>query len=166
MKTTGLHFSKTIENWDEAIMLGNGQMGCLIWNTPESLRFSIDKNGIWDCSNSPENQENFTYADLKNLIAKKKQRQIEKKYDDCYNNPTPTKLPTGKIIVDLGVKGNVVSDLDFITAEGKIACEDVALKSFIHANDDYGLIEIDSSKPTFFVDNPQYNSKNSGKGEN
>ena len=54
----------TIKNWDEALPLGNGDMGCLVWNSADKLRFSLDKGGIWDCSNPPENQENSTYADI------------------------------------------------------------------------------------------------------
>lgn len=56
MYTKSLHFDKTIEKWDEALPLGNGDIGCLIWNSSDKLRFSLDKGGIWDCSNPPENQ--------------------------------------------------------------------------------------------------------------
>jgi alpha-L-fucosidase 2 len=78
MKTKVLHFDKTIMHWDEALPLGNGDLGCLIWNSSDKLRFSLDKGGIWDCSKSPENQNNFTYNDIKNLVANKKQKQIQK----------------------------------------------------------------------------------------
>lgn len=46
MNTKQLYFNKTIKNWDEAIPLGNGDLGCLIWNKSNKLRFSIDKAGI------------------------------------------------------------------------------------------------------------------------
>ncbi len=48
MYTKSLHFDKTIEKWDEAMPLGNGDIGCLIWNSSDKLRFSLDKGGIWD----------------------------------------------------------------------------------------------------------------------
>lgn len=98
MNTKQLHFSKTIKNWDEAIPLGNGDIGCLIWNSSNKLRFSLDKGGIWDCSNPPEDQENFNYSDLKKLVQTKQQKTINKKYDDCYFNPTPTKDGTELIL--------------------------------------------------------------------
>ncbi len=78
MNTKSLHFDKTIKNWDEALPLGNGDLGCLIWNSSNNLRFSLDKGGIWDCSNSPENQENFTYEDIKSLVTNKKQKALQK----------------------------------------------------------------------------------------
>ena len=145
MKNITLHFDKTIKHWDEALPLGNGDLGCLIWNSSDKLRFSLDKGGIWDCSNPPENQNNFTYDDIKNLVANRKQRQIQKKYDDCYSNPTPTKLPVGKIILNLGIKENIISDLDFNIAQAELTIGEILVKSFIHAQNNYGLIEINKT---------------------
>ena len=156
MKTKVLHFDKTIMHWDEALPLGNGDLGCLIWNSSDKLRFSLDKGGIWDCSNPPENQNNFTYNDIKNLVANKKQKQIQKKYDDCYSNPTPTKLPAGKIILDLGVKKNIISDLDFKTAQAELMIGEISVKSFIPAQNNYGLIEINKTGVNLTIDNPKY----------
>lgn len=68
MNTKQLYFNKTIKNWDEAIPLGNGDLGCLMWNKSNKLRFSIDKAGIWDCSNPPKNQPDFNYSNLKQLV--------------------------------------------------------------------------------------------------
>lgn len=137
-----LRFGKTITQWDEAIPLGNGDLGCLIWGKATSLRFSIDKAGIWDCSNSPEKQEGFNYANLKSLVQRRKQRKINKIFDECYSNTTPTKLPTGRLIINLGVEDKVVSQLDILNAEAQISVGDITIKSFIHSTDDYGLISI------------------------
>lgn len=68
MNTKLLKFDKTITHWDEAIPLGNGDLGCLIWDESSKLRFSIDKAGIWDCSNPPKNQPDFNYSYLKQLV--------------------------------------------------------------------------------------------------
>lgn len=159
MNTKALHFDKTIGKWDEALPLGNGDIGCLIWNSSDKLRFSLDKGGIWDCSSPPENQDNFTYENIKKLVADKKQKQVKKKYDDCYSNPTPTKLPAGKIILDLGVKKNIVSDLDFETAQAQLTIGGITVKSFVHALDNYGLIEINKTGIKLTVDNPKYGKR-------
>lgn len=159
MNTKELHFSKTIKNWDEAIPLGNGDIGCLIWNSSNKLRFSLDKGGIWDCSNPPEDQENFNYSDLKKLVQTKQQKTINKKYDDCYFNPTPTKLPAGKIIIDLRVKENVVSTLDFQKAEAFFKIGDILIKSFVHANENYGMIFIDKKDIKVKIENPKFGKK-------
>lgn len=156
INTKALHFNKTIRKWDEALPLGNGDIGCLIWNKSDKLRFSLDKGGIWDCSNPPENQNNFTYENIKQLVTDKNQKQLKRKYDDCYSNPTPTKLPAGKIILDLGIKANIISDLDFQTAQAQLTIGNISVKSFVHATDNYGLIEINKTNIKLTVDNPKY----------
>lgn len=159
MNTRSLHFDKTIKNWDEAVPLGNGDLGCLIWNSSDKLRFSLDKGGIWDCSDPPENQKDFTYADILDAVRKGRQKYLQKKYDDCYHKPTPTKLPAGKIILDLGVEHNVVSDLNLMTAQAHIQAGNVSLRTFIHANSCCGLIEINKAGVELTVENPKYGKK-------
>lgn len=156
MLNKALHFDKTIMNWDEALPLGNGDIGCLIWNSSDKLRFSLDKGGIWDCSNPPESQNNFTYADILDCVKRGKQGKLYKKYDACYHKPTPTKLPAGKLILDLGVKENIISDLDFNTAQAELTIGEISVKSFIHAQNNYGLIKINKTGINLTIDNPKY----------
>ncbi len=156
MNTKSLHYNKTITKWDDALPLGNGDIGCLIWNRANKLRFTLDKGGIWDCSNSPENQENFTYEDMKRLVAEKNEKMLQEKYDDCYNKPTPTKLPTGKIILNLGTRKNIISDLDFTSAEANLKTGNTSVKAFVHANENYGLIEINKTGVKLKIDNPKF----------
>lgn len=130
MSTKIMRFDKTIDIWDEGIPLGNGDLGCLIWNQSDKLRFSIDKSGIWDTSDSPENEEYFTYDTIRRLVKEKKQKELTKKFDLVYSRPAPTKLPTGKIIIDLGVKEKVVSTLDFERAEAMLEVGSIKLKTF------------------------------------
>lgn len=159
MREYKLKFSHTITAWDEAIPLGNGDLGCLIWGKANELRFSLDKSGIWDCSNPPEEQDGFTYANLIDLVSKRKQRKINKIFDDCYANTTPTKLPTGRLVLDLGTNHEVTSELDILTAESKVAVDSIVVKSFVHATEDYGLIEINSDKITLHLEAPKYGIK-------
>ena len=156
MNTKQLYFNKTIKNWDEAIPLGNGDLGCLIWNKSNKLRFSIDKAGIWDCSNPPKNQPDFNYSNLKQLVKNGEEKIINQKYDDCYYNTTPTKLPTGKIIIDLGVRQNVISKLDMQTAEAELHVGGIKINSFVHAEEDFGLIQIPKPNVKISVANPKF----------
>ena len=156
MDTKSLHYNKTITKWDDALPLGNGDIGCLIWNRANKLRFTLDKGGIWDCSDPPENQENFTYEDMKRLVAEKNEKMLQEKYDDCYNKPTPTKLPAGKIILNLGTRKNIISDLDFNSAEANLKTGNITVKSFIHANENYGLIEVNKIGVKLKIDNPKF----------
>lgn len=154
-----LKYSHAITAWDEAIPLGNGDLGCLIWGKSNELRFSLDKSGIWDCSNPPEEQDGFTYANLIDLVSRRKQRKINKIFDDCYANTTPTKLPTGRIILDFGQNSEVSSELDILTAEAKVAIDKIAVRSFVHAVEDYGLIEINTANVDLRLEAPKYGIK-------
>ena len=45
-----LKFLEPVQRWDEAIPLGNGRVGCLIWGTAQALRFGLDRTDISDLS--------------------------------------------------------------------------------------------------------------------
>lgn len=77
MKTKVLHFDKTIMHWDEALPLGNGDLGCLIWNSSDKLRFSLDKGGIWDCSKSPEIRT-ILHIMISKILLQTKTKQFKK----------------------------------------------------------------------------------------
>ena len=51
-----LTYTKPVTRWDEAIPLGCGQNGALIWGGPDHLRFSLDRTDIWDVS-TPHNTD-------------------------------------------------------------------------------------------------------------
>ncbi len=43
-----LHFDSLASRWDEAIPLGNGMLGALVWQKDQQLRFSLDRADLWD----------------------------------------------------------------------------------------------------------------------
>ena len=43
-----LVFPSLASSWDEAIPLGNGMLGALIWEKDNKLRFSLDRADLWD----------------------------------------------------------------------------------------------------------------------
>jgi hypothetical protein len=43
-----LKFNTLAQKWDEAIPLGNGMIGALIWQKEDNLRFSLDRADLWD----------------------------------------------------------------------------------------------------------------------
>ena len=103
-----------------------------------------------------KNQPDFNYSNLKQLVKNGEQKTINQKYDDCYYNTTPTKLPTGKIIIDLGVRQNVISKLDMQTAEAELQVGGIKINSFVHAEEDFGLIQISKPNVKISVANPKF----------
>ena len=137
-----LNFPNTIKKWDEAVPLGNGDLGCLIWGGPSALRFSIDKGDLWDCTGGPVAGGEYTYRNLIRLVKKKRQREIVRIFDLPYYKATPTKLPAGKIILDLKTSGNVKSSLRLSDASAAVETGGVVLNSFISASRPLGMIRI------------------------
>lgn len=43
-----LSFTDLAAQWDEAIPLGNGQLGALIWKKENTIRLSLDRADLWD----------------------------------------------------------------------------------------------------------------------
>lgn len=161
-----------IERWDEGLALGNGQMGCLIWGSPQGLRFSLDRTDLWDDSVPYGTQDAaFTYRNLVQLARQRDTKKIREIFDAPYQHPTPTKLPAGKIILHFPDYADVESQLHLRQAQAwmrlskqgarnhpipgpamegedtmaKTAMEtaaDIEIKSIVHASLEVGLIMV------------------------
>lgn len=140
-----LKFNEAITSWDEAIMLGNGHVGCLIWGESSGLRFSVDRGDLWDTTGYPGiNDKDFTYKKLVELAYKKDTDTIRKIFDAPYYYPTPTKLPAGKIVLHFEEDQNVCSELDLKTASGEVVIgESIHVKSYLHATNQSGYIRVE-----------------------
>ncbi len=97
-----LRLTAPITTWDEAIPLGNGLLGGLLWGEGGTLRLSLDRGDLWDNRTPPEIHEpGFTYANLQALVKARDQREITRLFDAPYGHPTPTKIPAGRLEVAL-----------------------------------------------------------------
>ena len=76
-----------IRTWDEAIPLGNGLLGGLLWGETNLLRLSLDRGDLWDLRTPATIQEKgFTYAHLQQLV----RAGTSAKSAACLTNPTTT----------------------------------------------------------------------------
>lgn len=153
-------FSKTIGRWDEAIPLGNGICGALIWGPAGELRFSLDRGDIWDTTPySGIFEEEFSYPNMVKLAREGNIEEIRRIFDAPYNQPLPSKLPAGKLIFDFGCEENVRSELDLRRAEAVLTIgDDIQIKSFLHADKQAGMIRVNRSLQdfSFRIENPEY----------
>lgn len=157
MKHSSMKFDKTITVWDEAIPLGNGALGCLIWGNSDALRLSIDRCDIWDCSDPPKPNKDYSYKSLVDLSREGRIDDIRAIFNAPYSKPAPTKLPAGKIIIDLGANVNVVSELDIEHAKATISAGDACLESFLDAAESkVGFIRINSMSCAIRIENPDF----------
>ena len=59
----GWVFNPPAMTWDEALPLGNGIMGALVWGDGAPLNISLDRTDLWDLRPVPEFQsEDYSYA--------------------------------------------------------------------------------------------------------
>lgn len=142
MKKHIMHFDRTISSWDEAIPLGNGVIGCLIWGESNALRLSLDRCDLWDTAEAPEIGGEYTYKNLLKLAKEGNEKEIERIFDEPYSRPRPTKLPAGRIELNFHFNENVVSSLNIMSAVADIEIRDISIQGFIDANNEVGIFKI------------------------
>ena len=49
-----LKLDAPITTWDEAIPLGNGMLGVLLWGKDNTINLSLDRGDLWDETLTPE----------------------------------------------------------------------------------------------------------------
>ncbi len=107
-----------IERWDEAMPIGSGVVGALIWGKNNVIYVSIDSGELWD-ERLPEalTSPDFTYAKMIALKEAKDHAAHIKLFDEPYDTiPYPTKLPVGRVELEFPAANTIQRfDLDLVT---------------------------------------------------
>ena len=145
-----LTLTAPIATWDEALPLGNGLLGGLLWGGEGTLRLSLDRGDLWDERPAPGNPlKGFTYAQLQRLVAAKDNAGISKIVDGAYFSDHPTKIPAGRLELDLA-PGQTVSafELDLATATGRATlAAGGAVEAFFSADQPVALLRVPGPAP-------------------
>lgn len=117
-----LRLDAPVATWDEAVPLGNGLVGALVWGEGNVLRLSLDRGDLWD-NRRPAiySEPGWNWATIKRLVAAKDQREMVRLFDAPYEDtPYPTKLPAGRVELRFP-DGATLADvrLDLKTAEAR-----------------------------------------------
>ncbi|HZK64647.1 MAG TPA: hypothetical protein VFC34_10895, partial [Puia sp.] len=90
-----LSFDSLATRWDEAIPLGNGMLGSLIWQKGDRLRFSLDRADLWDMRPMRGlHRKEFSYEWVYGQVIKKDYDIVQQYFDTPYlNDPAPSKIP-------------------------------------------------------------------------
>lgn len=93
-----------IARWDEALPLGNGLLGALIWGDGEPLLLSLDRADVWDLRPVPEwDSPDCNYATMRRWVREDRMDDLHRLYAQPYDRrPGPTKIPAGRIAVGSG----------------------------------------------------------------
>ncbi len=149
---SNLKLEAPIKTWDEAIPLGNGLTGGLLWGEGNVIRLSLDRGDLWDLR-TPEiyKQKDWNYATIQRLVEEKKQAEVSRLFDTPYDQiPYPTKLPGGRLELTFPTGTTVKSfDLDLAKAEGGAQMGDLELRVFFSACEPVAMMKITGPPPEF-----------------
>ncbi len=157
-----LQFSSPPKSWDEALPLGNGMIGNLIWQKNGKLRFSLDRADLWDQRPSPD-LDKLTFKMVQDQVAKNDYKIIQDLGDLPYErDPAPSKIPGAALEFDIAALGEVASTRLYI----KEGIAEVKWKSgarlitFIHPNLPIGWYKFEKASITPFLLPPDYEGSN------
>lgn len=139
-------YNRSIEKWYEALPIGNGRMGCLIYGDGP-IHFALDTTDLWDENANPVTAESgFNYRNLISLVRDGGDAAWEEHsrlFDKIYLTPNPTKLSGGIMDLDFGVKTkDIVSEVSLKTAIATVKFGDVCIESFMSATRFVGVAKI------------------------
>ncbi|TKK65837.1 hypothetical protein FC093_18970 [Ilyomonas limi] len=130
-----LQFKHLATRWDEAMPLGNGMLGALVWQKDSRLRLSLDRADLWD-ERKALDLSAFNFKWVTQHVLANDYDTVHALGDAPYDNTVyPTKLPAAAIEFDISSLGIVVSNvLDIKTALNTVKFQNgVVFNCYIHA---------------------------------
>lgn len=144
-----LIFNQPAVVWDEAIPLGNGTMGALVWQKDDHLRFSLDRSDIWDMRPLKGlHRKEFSYQWIEEQVKKNDYKPVQKYFDDPYDKePAPSKIPAGALEFNIPTDATVKSvRLALARATCEIQWENgMVLQTFVHATRPVGWFRFENA---------------------
>ncbi|NOX65305.1 MAG: hypothetical protein GXO85_05770 [Chlorobi bacterium] len=164
-----LNFTELAQTWDEAIPLGNGMIGSLVWQKNGKLRFSLDRADLWDLRPMENiDFDKWKFQDVYKYWKADKYEEIQKVFDTPYEKlPAPSKIPAGALEFDIKQLGKVKTvNLDIETATCTVQWENGAkLTTFVQAEKQVGWYKFENINEAIKVElvSPAYNRKSGGE---
>ena len=110
-----------IERWDEAIPLGDGQSGVLLWGDSHLLKLSLDRGDLWDERTGGVSADSLWHYDsITEAVLKRDQEELFRHDELCDRIPA-TKIPAGRLEIDWESAGGAhLFELDFTTGLAEV----------------------------------------------
>ena len=141
-----LIFPQLASTWDEAIPLGNGMLGALVWEKDNRLRFSLDRADLWDLRPMENlDKPEWKYSWVKEQWEKDNYSLVQNMFDAPYDrNPAPSKIPGGALEFDISAFGEVQSvELKLENALCIIKWKSgITLETFVNAGKPCRMVQI------------------------
>jgi alpha-L-fucosidase 2 len=131
-----------IDRWDEAVPLGNGLTGGLLWGEGRTVRLSVDRGDLWDERPQPETlQPDWNWQTMRRLKEAGDQAGMSRLFDAPYDRPNPTKLPGARLEVMLAAGSARRFRLDLETAEARLDAGQIQGRAFFSATEPVAFAE-------------------------
>ncbi|MDR8394590.1 glycoside hydrolase family 95 protein [Aliifodinibius sp. S!AR15-10] len=160
------HFSELPTRWDEALPMGNGMVGALVWKDEDRLRFSLDRADLWDLREVKELKE-ITFDWVDQQVKRNDYEPVQQLGDAPYNQyPYPTKIQAAALEFDTEKWGPAKqAQLRVKPAITEVAWEQgPVLQTFVHAEQPVGWFRFkgvpEDFKPSLEV--PEYFTEHDG----
>jgi len=149
--------------WDQGLMLGNGDIGAVIWGDGNPLKITLDKQDIWEHRHrDPFSDPRFNYRTLRELIGRERYEEAYEVFEGQFRDggPYPTRLPLGRVEVEFG--GRTVGftarlSLRDALALGTLRLEDgrkVGFRAFVHSGRNLLVLELRGTEDFRFSARP------------
>ncbi len=135
-----LSFPSLAKRWDEAMPLGNGVLGSLVWEKNGRLRFSLDRVDLWD-EREALHLDKYSFKWVEQQVLKKQYDTVQRALDEPYEAfAYPTKLPGAALEFDISAFGGVQSNvLDLATALNIVKFRNgTEMTTHVYANEPVG----------------------------
>lgn len=108
-----------IDRWDEAIALGNGLTGVLLWGNSSTVKLSLDRSDLWDeRMNAVSEDKDWNRRALEEICTTEDRTRLSR-LDKLHAMIPATKLPVGRLEIEFAEPLNLdIFSLDFTTAVG------------------------------------------------
>lgn len=148
-----LSFRNLATSWDEAIPLGNGMIGALVWQKEQALRMAVDRSDLWDVRPLEEfNGEQYTFKWVYDHVKRGEYKPVQEWYDFGRKGYAwPTKIPGAALEFDLSEAGKV-KDVHLFLKQAVCQVEwesGMKLQSFVHATQPVGWFVVENAVDNF-----------------
>ena len=146
-----LNLQAPIDKWDEAIPLGNGLTGGLLWGDDNEIRLSLDRGDLWDNRPHPGfTAPGFTYDVVQKMANSGQTNLLNKQFARA--NDFPTKLPGCRLVLTLPEQNKARSfNLDMIKALGSVDFGESKIECFFSAVKPVAIVKIPGGLKDFHL---------------
>ena len=138
------------KQWVEALPLGNGKLGAMVYGNPSCERFCLNDEGLWSgcpvMEQNPEAKE--VLPELRAAIRAKDFVQAEALAHRMQGPETASYQPLGDLLIQSSYRGASTRTLDFRTAVHEVRGDKLKVRSFIN---DVLVVNYQSEEPLDFV---------------